>query len=287
VGRNGQKRAPSTYLPLGLHRGAAATIAPTTTLLPPALLLHNCPTEPEACQRHRGPHGIVGIDIAGPRRDPDGLTPAASCCRSSSRRATPGSKRECQAKTVATGCDQLPIGAHGKEEVDRGCSPGVQSRSSIHQTSVLCLALSAALRPAPRPLSSTTQLGRAQRQDTRVVMIPELSMSTTHGDAALHPRGGGAPWPTRPRGSRDRDSLPRARWRGLGCLGRRQRRPHLHDRRRLLSMNTAGRAGSTTSPGTSWSSARRSSKRRKAAAVSRRNPGAPTTDGASSTGKTS
>ncbi len=31
-------------------------------------------------------------------------------------------KRLKQAKTVATGCDQLPIGAHGKEGVD-GSSP--------------------------------------------------------------------------------------------------------------------------------------------------------------------
>ena len=30
-------------------------------------------------------------------------------------------KRLKQAKTVATGCDQLPIGAHGKEEVDDCC----------------------------------------------------------------------------------------------------------------------------------------------------------------------
>jgi len=68
VGRNGQSAHLRHDLPLGLHRGAAATIASNYHAAPPALLLHNCPTEPEACQRHRGPHGIVGIDIAGPRR---------------------------------------------------------------------------------------------------------------------------------------------------------------------------------------------------------------------------
>src|SRR4029450_5708929 len=39
-------------------------------------------------------------------------------------------KRPKQAATVATGCDQLPIGAHGKEGVD-GSSPSEGSRKSL------------------------------------------------------------------------------------------------------------------------------------------------------------
>jgi hypothetical protein len=44
-------------------------------------------------------------------------------------------KRRKQAKTVATGCDQLPFGAHGKEGVD-GSSPSEGSRS-LHPSSRL------------------------------------------------------------------------------------------------------------------------------------------------------
>jgi hypothetical protein len=53
-------------------------------------------------------------------------------------------KRLEQAKTVATGCDQLPIGAHGKEGVD-GSSPSEGSQKSPAHAGLLLLNVTAFL----------------------------------------------------------------------------------------------------------------------------------------------